>query len=468
MANDLGKYNPNYRQDYDHNLDELSQYNHELKAIIEDAWLIGTDGNDHISGSLKDEIIVGSKGDDVLMGDGGNDEYRFDQNFGNDRIYDSAGNDTIVFGDGISPNEISFSRDLTSAYIHYQDHTIQIDNVYDFDGAFDNGFIESIQFADGTVWDSQTIKDKLLPKPTNGDDILYYDQQDNIINPLAGNDTVYAGYGNDVIHLTFGNNQVYADDGNDVIISGYGNDYIEGGLGNDHYIFHKNFGKDTILNFNPNQADKDVLDFSGSLKSTQTQIIRQDNDLIIQEKRHPENILTVQNFFEKDGQGDYAVQEIIFKDKSLDIDAIKTAVQQDSWGNDTLYAYAKGDILTGNFGHDLLIGNIGNDTLLGEMGNDTLNGNAGDDVLLGGIGHDTLHGGVGNDILNGGLGNDIYIFNKGDGKDMIQDNLGNDTLKIGANLGELWFAKEGKNIHISMIGTDDTITIENKAYFTVR
>ena len=460
VANDLGKYNPNYRQDYDHNLDELSQYNHELKAIIEDAWLIGTDGNDHISGSLKDEIIVGSKGDDVLMGDGGNDEYRFDPNFGNDRIYDSAGNDTIVFGDGISPNEISFSRDLTSAYIHYQDHTIQIDNVYDFDGSFDNGFIESIQFADGTVWDSQTIKDKLLPKPTNGDDILYYDQQDNIINPLAGNDTVYAGYGNDVIHLTFGNNQVYADDGDDVIISGYGNDYIEGGLGNDHYIFHKNFGKDTILNFNPNQADKDVLDFSGSLKSTQTQIIRQDNDLIIQEKRHPENILTVQNFFEKDANGDYAVQEIIFKDKSLDIDAIKTAVQQDSWGNDTLYAYAKGDILTGNFGHDLLIGNIGNDTLLGEMGNDILQGNAGDDVLIGGIGHDTLHGGVGNDILNGGLGNDIYIFNKGDGKDMIQDNLGNDTLKIGANLGELWFAKEGKNIHISIIGSDDVITIE--------
>ena len=461
VANDLGKYNPNYRQDYDHNLDELSQYNHELKAIIEDAWLIGTDGNDHISGSLKDEIIVGSKGDDVLMGDGGNDEYRFDPNFGNDRIYDSAGNDTIVFGDGISPNEISFSRDLTSAYIHYQDHTIQIDNVYDFDGSFDNGFIESIQFADGTVWDSQTIKDKLLPKPTNGDDILYYDQQDNIINPLAGNDTVYAGYGNDVIHLTFGNNQVYADDGDDVIISGYGNDYIEGGLGNDHYIFHKNFGKDTILNFNPNQADKDVLDFSGSLKSTQTQIIRQDNDLIIQEKRHPENILTVQNFFEKDANGDYAVQEIIFKDKSLDIDAIKTAVQQDSWGNDTLYAYAKGDILTGNFGHDLLIGNIGNDTLLGEMGNDILQGNAGDDVLIGGIGHDTLHGGVGNDILNGGLGNDIYIFNKGDGKDMIQDNLGNDTLKIGANLGELWFAKEGKNLQISLIGSEDAITIKN-------
>ena len=466
IANDLGKYNPQYRQDLADNLEVLSQYDHELKAIIEDAWLIGTDGNDNLSGSLKDEIIVGGKGDDVLFGDAGNDEYRFDPNFGNDRIYDSAGEDKIVFGENIKPQDIELSRDLTSAYITYtnqngEKNIIQIDNVYDFDGAFDNGFIESIQFADGTVWDSQTIKDKLLPKPTNGDDVLYYDQQDNIINPLAGNDTVYAGYGNDVIHLTFGNNQVYADDGNDVIISGYGNDYIEGGFGNDHYIFHKNFGKDTILNFNPNQADKDVLDFSGSLKSTQTQIIRQDNDLIIQDKFNANNQVTVQNFFEKDGQGDYAVQEIIFKDKSLDIDAIKNMVQQDSWGNDTLYAYAKGDILTGNFGHDSLIGNIGNDTLLGEMGNDTLNGNAGDDVLIGGLGSDILHGGVGNDILNGGLGNDIYIFNKGDGCDSINDLGGNDTLKIGANLGELWFAKDGKNLQISLIGSEDAITIKN-------
>ncbi|MBQ9618982.1 MAG: hypothetical protein IJR44_00650, partial [Neisseriaceae bacterium] len=58
-------------------------------------------------------------------------------------------------------------------------------------------------------------------------------------------------------------------------------------------------------------------------------------------------------------------------------------------------------------------------------------------------------------------GNDIYIFNKGDGYDSINDLGGNDTLKIGANLGELWFAKEGKNLQISLIGSEDAITIKN-------
>ena len=482
VANDLGKYNPNYRQDYDHNLDELSQYNHELKAIIEDAWLIGTDGNDHISGSLKDEIIVGSKGDDVLMGDGGNDEYRFDPNFGNDRIYDSAGEDKIVFGENIKPQDIELSRDLTSAYITYtnqngEKNTIQIDNVYDFDGAFDNGFIESIQFADGTVWDSQTIKDKLLPKPTNGDDVLYYDQQDNIITPLAGNDTVYAGYGNDIIQLTAGNNTVYADDGNDMIISGYGNDYLEGGLGDDVYIFNRNFGQDRVLNFNPNQADNDVIQISGNLK--QYSITRNENDLIIQDKYNQNNQITVQDYFKNDAAGDYAVQQINFNNISLNIENIKDLVQQPTWGNDVIYAYAEDSNLSGNMGDDRIVGNIGNDVLSGGvgfdvleggagddrldggLGNDTLQGDAGDDVLLGGAGSDVLHGGSGNDVMQGGIGNDVYVFNRGDGQDTISDTLGNDTLKIGANLQDLWFAKDGKNINISIIGTDDTITIEN-------
>ncbi|MBO7080912.1 MAG: hypothetical protein J6V99_02590, partial [Neisseriaceae bacterium] len=317
----------------------------------------------------------------------------------------------------------------------------------------------------------------LLPKLTNGDDILYYDQQDNIINPLAGNDTVYAGYGNDIIQLTAGNNTVYADDGNDVIISGYGNDYIEGGLGDDVYIFNRNFGQDRVLNFNPNQADNDVIQISASLK--QYHITRNENDLIIQDKYNQNNQITVQDYFENDAAGDYAVQQINFNNISLNIENIKDLVQQPTWGNDVIYAYAEDSTLSGNAGDDRIIGNIGNDTLSGGvgydvlhggagndrldggLGNDTLQGDAGDDVLLGGAGSDVLHGGSGNDVMQGGIGNDVYVFNRGDGQDTIFDTLGNDTLKIGANLQDLWFAKDGKNINISIIGTDDSITIEN-------
>ncbi|MBO7081415.1 MAG: hypothetical protein J6V99_05200, partial [Neisseriaceae bacterium] len=445
----------------------------------------GTDGDDVLTstGLLSRDTLNGGKGQDTLIAgssytimNGGEDAdiYVFDGDFGSAEIH-ALDNDMIELKN-ISIHNLQYSRNQDDLILNIDDKSITIKNIFNLENNTQKP-LQKIVCSDGEISIEQ-IKNHLIQDDGNNNDIIAYYSDDTIhifdgnhtIDARGGNDTIIiqngqnqidAGDGNDMIVLMDGNNHAYGGDGDDVIMAGRGEDLLEGGIGSDRYIFQQNFGKDTVLNFNPNQADKDVLDFSGSLKSTQTKIIRQDNDLIIQEKRHPENILTVQNFFEKDGQGDYAVQEIIFKDKSLDIDAIKTAVQQDSWGNDTLYAYAKGDILTGNFGHDLLIGNIGNDTLLGEMGNDTLNGNAGDDVLIGGIGHDTLHGGVGNDVLNGGFGNDIYIFNKGDGCDSINDLGGNDTLKISANLSELWFAKEGKNLQISLIGSEDAITIKN-------
>ena len=156
-------------------------------------------------------------------------------------------------------------------------------------------------------------------------------------------------------------------------------------------------------------------------------------------------------------------------------------MQQSTWGNDVIYAYAEDSNLSGGAGNDRIVGNTGNDTLSGGvgsdvleggagndridggLGNDTLIGDDGNDVLLGGAGYDVLQGGAGDDRLEGGLGNDLYIFNRGDGHDTIYDSIGNDTLKIGANLSDLWFEKNGKNINISIIGTDDSITIEQGA-----
>ena len=65
-----------------------------------------------------------------------------------------------------------------------------------------------------------------------------------------------------------------------------------------------------------------------------------------------------------------------------------------------------------------------------------------DDIIHGFNSADTLEGGKGNDTLRGYLGDDIYIFNRGDGQDIIDDygrhgnnknyhNAGNDTLKFG-------------------------------------
>ncbi len=66
-----------------------------------------------------------------------------------------------------------------------------------------------------------------------------------------------------------------------------------------------------------------------------------------------------------------------------------------------------------------------NDRLSGSnLGSNTISGGEGDDNLLGGrvgqdISNDVLIGGLGNDLLAGFGGADRYVFNAGDGSDLL-------------------------------------------------
>jgi len=64
--------------------------------------------------------------------------------------------------------------------------------------------------------------------------------------------------------------------------------------------------------------------------------------------------------------------------------------------------------LTGNEFDNSIFATAGADTLSGGGGNDNLVGNGGNDELNGGSGNDYLAGGAGNDIMTGGDGNDFY------------------------------------------------------------
>ncbi|WP_317279149.1 calcium-binding protein, partial [Kordiimonas aquimaris] len=61
------------------------------------------------------------------------------------------------------------------------------------------------------------------------------------------------------------------------------------------------------------------------------------------------------------------------------------------------------------------------DTIIGTAGDDIIEGRGGNDNLSGGDGNDTLVGGAGNDQLTGGSGNDTFVFESGDGDDVITD-----------------------------------------------
>jgi Ca2+-binding RTX toxin-like protein len=113
-------------------------------------------------------------------------------------------------------------------------------------------------------------------------------------------------------------------------------------------------------------------------------------------------------------------------------------------GNDELRldesngALPRGQLL-GHAGDDTLVGGSGADELDGGPGNDTLRGSGGVDVLIGGDGHDTLIGGAGDDLLYGGTGDDDFVWNPGDGSDLIEGEAGeDDTLVInGSNASEI-------------------------------
>jgi Ca2+-binding RTX toxin-like protein len=68
---------------------------------------------------------------------------------------------------------------------------------------------------------------------------------------------------------------------------------------------------------------------------------------------------------------------------------------------------AEGDTLTNI---EMVMGSQGNDSLTGDAGDNVLFGSAGDDIINGGAGNDVLGGDAGTDIINGGLGDDELIL----------------------------------------------------------
>lgn len=164
-------------------------------------------------------------------------------------------------------------------------------------------------------------------------------------------------------------------------------------------------------------------------------------------------------------------------------------------GDDTIDGGAGDDRIFGGAGNDKLYGGAGNDRIFGGAGNDYIDGGRGDDYIEGGDGDDVIvdvsgknviKGGDGNDtitgtgIMEGGRGNDkliagaadsndTYIYNRGDGRDTIVESAAKssvsnqDVLKFGAGIdqSQLWFNKQGKDLNISIIGSDEGVVIKD-------
>ena len=388
--------------------------------------IVGNALNNSIKSGTGKDTLVGSDGNDYLNGNSGSDSLSGGN--GNDKLYGGSGNDILIGGNG---------NDSLNGY-------------------------------------------------TGNDKLSGGDGADTLIGG-AGNDSLVGGSGNDKLSGGDGKDTLFGSSGNDSLNGGAGNDKLSGGTGKDTLIGGKgadififSAGNDVITDY---VSGEDKISLGAaisnvSLSGNDAILIFSSNTLTIKDVKDKEltiidskgtelNTIIGSSLFET--YDDSSASNITIGASVITVDAtartlpikitanalnnsIKSGTGKDILlgkdgddylngnsgsdsisggnGNDKLYGGSGNDTLIGGSGNDSLNGYTGNDKLSGGDGNDTLLGGAGSDSLNGGAGDDTLWGGIGNDTLKGGTGADLFIYNSGEGKDIISDFANDDLLQI--------------------------------------
>lgn len=404
--------------DYDYVRQHWNSAPDALGGVI----LEGGEGADRMYGTDNNDILIGNGGDDILGGGGGNDIYIGGP--GNDFIQDTGGNDTyiwnwgddmdtlddlngrdrICFGEGIIFDDLTFREEHPNLRIIVKNDETQGMLIGNY---FNGNKIEDIYFYNGSVF-------HLSDAPIT---LRQTDNNENIWLSDNG-DTVYAGGGND---------NVYGGAGDDTFIGGPGNDTLYGYAGNNTYIYNIGDGLDNIVD--------------GKNDTTPPQIatIRFGNGI------RPQDVTLRQKDLDH-------LQLVLFNDENQGIIVNSHFSNSLAAINKVLFADGTCWNLT-QMGLELHQTDA-NETIVGTKYDDIIYGNGGNDYIEGGAGNDTIVGGPGNDTLRGGEGNDIYIWNAGDGFDIINDENGEETIRFGENisLSDLTFRRNGEALEIYVNG----------------
>ena len=358
--------------------------------------IAGGKGNDTLTGSKRKDFLSGDDGDDILTGGKGNDTLAY-----------STGNDTITDYD--AKDKIS----LSSAYENFSVNGSDV--IFNFG---DNNSLTLTKAAGKQV-------NFLSGKKTTSNFYTVegvFDKKKKFVTLSASAENFSAAKYSKLITIDgsatgaieiVGNkkkNKIYAGTGGSSITGGKGNDTLYGGAGADVFIYNKGDRKDVIENFGA--EDKIVFGSGATIKSS---TVKGGNTII----KIGSGSLTVKNttevaFIEDD------TEKVFVNGNIADADKISVTLSSLYKGKFELGDYEKVDAsLTKRA--VTLIGNDKNNYLRGGMGKDS---------LIGGAGNDTLWGGKKNDTLTGGDGNDTFIYQAGQGKDIITDYAAGDMLQI--------------------------------------
>ncbi|MDO8414883.1 MAG: calcium-binding protein [Agitococcus sp.] len=462
--------------------------NDTIRGLAASDTLNGNGGNDTIEGGSGFDYLYGGDGNDVLDGGtdgayltGGNgaDTYLFKRGYGATTIYnydnDSFGTlaDRILFGAGIAQSDVVVRREYSDLVltINGTNDSLRVQNYFYGDESYGYA-LENIQFADGSIWNTATIKSKVL-QGTENNDSLYGFSSNDTLQGLGGNDYLNGDAGNDNLDGGTGNDTLYGGNGNDTLKGGVGNDYLQGGYGADGYLFSRGDGQDTIYNYDYDRlgSQADSIQFGSGIAETDVTATKNGSDLVLTINNTSDSI-RVQYYFESGANTAYAIENIRFANgANWDINTIKQKVSGPRVFNGT----NANDYYEGDFGNDIIRGNGGQDYLVGNDGNDLIEGGAGNDNLSGGQGNDSLNGGSGNDYIVDSDGSDTFVFERGSGSDSIYNYNSNrqtttdgqsDVIQLGTGISvsDVSLKRQGNDLVLSINGTTDSLRIQNHFY----
>ena len=437
---DFSPYQISRIVDSDHTLEEAT--------VVEDIYVVGEESVTINGNSYHNLIMLNNGADITVQGNAGNDPlidnaggsttYIYNVGDGDDNIYDAGGYDKIKFGQGISTENIQFVKDGNHLAIIFDgiDGSIFVENYF---GSEENT-IEEFEFYDETI--ITDISPYMISEESDVDYVLAEDSNIQEVYLVGENNINATGNsGDNYLQGNDADNVLESNGGEDIINPLGGNDTLKDSVGgNTTYIYALGFGDNIIEDV----GGIDTIMFADDrINQDNVRCVQRENNLVIY-VQDEEGSLTIKDFFTSDNN---KVENFRFRDGSQVTDYTQFLSGVKSAEN---YTFAEETIveeveLTGT-ADATVTGNSQINFIIGNEGNNTVQANGGDDVIV-----DTAGG------------NDTYIYNLGDGYDVIHDLNGTDKIKFGEGIttDNLRFIQGVNHLVVFFTDNEGEIVIEN-------
>ncbi|WP_280514010.1 calcium-binding protein, partial [Stappia taiwanensis] len=423
---------------------------------VRDRLLTGTEGDDVLVGfDDRDDQLDGRTGSDAMEGGLGNDTYVFGLGSDDDSVKDTGGFDRIEFGANVIAAQIEFSNEDGDLLIGLKSES---DTLIILGGAVAGGSqrIEEFVFEDGTVISiDEILRELVRGQTTSGSDVI--DARD------VGAIEIEAGAGDDLV--TGGDETTFAfraGDGSDIVdtrgepgssrIEFYDLEASEAVVrkpdigGSDVLISFPNSGDQILVRGAFSNANVDTIRFADGVEWTREELVAQ---AILSQQTDSGDAITGSALDDRieGGLGDDDIaggagndvymfragdgRDVIQDNSGTDrveirgyrpseVQVSRPVEDRDEW----LLRFAQSDdeILLRGTGIETIAFGDGTEWTLAQVQAMAVGqGTQFNDVLEGSDTANTMAGLEGDDLLSGKAGSDIYVFRRGDGQDIIDD-----------------------------------------------